>query len=257
MGGLAPGKEGGLVHGGEGGSAPGEEGGLAPGGEGGLAPGGEGGLAHGAEGGSDPEEGGLDPAGEGSLAPGVEGGLAHGAEGGLAPGEEEGDSLFLQIVGLAQHWCSLEEEAADSSGCVWDQMAPSPPAAMVSLGRGRSKVRALLPSSQEGVWEVLLLACPAFFLHLVVHKAEEGLWALGPAPSPWGHLVGRTHHDVVGAVAVSCALVSSEVGVVCLQGDAKGAGLPEESLAQEGLSGEEVFHQRTRLPAGVDIDLWV
>ena len=108
-------------------------------------------------------EGGLVPVGEGGPALGEEDGPAHGGEGGPAPGreggpalgEEEGDSLFLQILGLVLHYCSLVEVAVGSSGCVWDQMVPFLPVAMVCQGRRRSKVWTLLPSTQEEAWEVL------------------------------------------------------------------------------------------------------
>lgn len=87
----------------------------------------------------------------------------------MDPGEA--DSLFLQIVGLVQHHCSLVAEVADSSGCVWDPMAPFPLAAMVYLVQRRNKV--LLHAIQEEALEVLPWVCPAFFPDLVVHKAEE------------------------------------------------------------------------------------
>ena len=257
-GGLAPAWEGGVVHGGKGGSAPVGEGGVAHEGEGGLvlvgeggcAPEEEGGVAHGREGGSVlVGEGGSAPVGEGGSTPVGERVVAHGGEGGLAL-VEEGDNLSLQIVGLVRHCCSPVEEAVDSSGCVWDQMVPFLPLAMVCLGQRRSKEEpALLLSSQEEAWEVLPQVCSAFFLDRVDHKAAEGPLVLGPSPTPWGHLVGRTPHGAV----VACAQASNEVGAVCLQGDAKGEVLLEESLVLEGLSVEVVFRHRTH-PLGVELD---
>ena len=133
--------EDGLASGGEGGPAPVGEDGPAPGGEGGPASGGEGGPAPVGEGGPAPGgEGGLAPGGEGGLAPEGEGGPVPGGEGGPVPGGEGGDSLFLQIVGLVLHYCSLVEVAVGSSGCVWDQTVPFLPVAMVCQGRRRSKV---------------------------------------------------------------------------------------------------------------------
>ena len=51
-------------------------------------------------------------------------------------------------------------------------------------------------------------------------------------------------------MVVFCARASNEVGAVCLQGDAKGEVLREESLVLEGLSAAAaaVFRQRTRPP---------
>ena len=250
---LAPAWKGGVDHGGEGDSAPVGEGGVARGGEGGLVLEGEGGVAHGGEGGLVlVGKGGSAPVGEGDSTPVGEGGVAHGGEGGLAL-VEEGDNLSLQIVGLVRHCCSPVEEAVDSSGCVWDQMVPFLPLAMVFPGQRRSKEQALLLSSQEEAWEVHPQVCLTFCLDWVVHKAVEGPLVLGPSPTPWGHLVGRTPHGAVVAAVVACAQASNEVGAVCLQGDAKGEVLLEESLVLGGLSAEVVFHQRTR-PLEVELD---
>ena len=91
----------------------------------------------------------------------------------------------MQIVGLVQCHCFLMAGVADSSGCVWDPMAPFPPVAKVYLVLEGNKVSALLLAIQvEALVEALPLACLAFFRDLEVHTVVEVPLARVPVPNP-------------------------------------------------------------------------